>query len=550
MGTTYDLDADLSKLEAELAKGDRGFTAVAASADKAAAAVKKAGGEADKAGESAGKAGESWADLAAGMGGIVETGKAVLETITGVVGGAIELARSVADASEELKGFVSEDDLARIEGLGDSFDAADTAALTLKASIVTELEPALQGAIDAFIGATTRAREFTDSMSEVVDGEGSEAPGFFERLANTISASGTAGAFTVGTLRLLSGGYQLLAAEGKEAREEIEKITAAQEEQTEKVDKATSKKTATVKAAAKEETATVTDELDKQQEAREAHLASIREGVLAWQAEQAELFEAETEALAERLEAETEAWTAEWEARKAATQEATLAIIGSYTSFAETLSGLVLDSHQEQLDSISERRAAIRDELKDAEGAEKDKLRAQLDSLNTYEAAAKKQARTAFGVSQGAAIANVIASSAAAFAAMLVTFAALGPGAPIAAGAVVAPATAAQLATISQNKPPAHSGATLGADELYLGSRLVRQGEQAVIFNQRAVEQGAPAAAMAANRGVTPAPASYVVAIDGRVLGEALVRDSRRPGSPFGTPPHGFVDPYGRRGRR
>lgn len=234
---------------------------------------------------------------------------------------------------------------------------------------------------------------------------------------------------------------------------------------------------------------------------------------------------------------------------------ASLQIVQDATSMYEQLTSMSLDQHQSELDRLKDRRAALVEQLKDAEKGEKDLVREKIKALDEETAARRKQARRAFNDSQAAAIASVIASGAAAYAAMLITFAALGPFAPVAAAGVVAPSIGAQLAVIAQNKPPAHSGKAFGADEFFVGDQMVRQGEGGVIFNQRAMETGAQQRAMAENEGRSPtsaAPAQLVLADSGRVIAATVVRDARRPSSPFasafGTVKTGVVDPY-RKGR-
>jgi hypothetical protein len=128
----------------------------------------------------------------------------------------------------------------------------------------------------------------------------------------------------------------------------------------------------------------------------------------------------------------------------------------------------------------------------------------------------------------------------------------LGPIGGAIASSFIGAMLATQIGIIQSQKPPAHDGGTLGADELNIGNRRVRQGEAAVVFNQRAVQSGALDQAQRINRDQGSSGGSQevrlVLADAGRVVGELVARETRRPGSrlaaAFGGT--GVVDPYGR----
>lgn len=271
------------------------------------------------------------------------------------------------------------------------------------------------------------------------------------------------------------------------------------------------------------------------------------------------------------------------EAQKEALESSLAEMADVWLEFTQTIAELRMEALQEDLDGLKKRTEGAREQLaeqwedfrnatrnmtqedrkriREASKAERDATRERIDALREEQAEKRKAIREAFAVSQAAATAQVIMQGALAYMAMVaglaVSLGPLAPAAPFMAAGIVLPTVGAQLATIASQKAPAHSGKTFGADEFFVGDQLVRQGERGAIFNQRAVEQGAVEQAKAANEGKMTgggsAPARLVLADGGRVIGEAVVSELRRPGSRLaravGSTPRGFSDPYRRRGR-
>ncbi len=271
---------------------------------------------------------------------------------------------------------------------------------------------------------------------------------------------------------------------------------------------------------------------DAKQKAEERAAAekSAREQVLTGMADLAvalteintQLHEEELERTRNRLERKREAMAEEWEAFRDATKDMT-----------------------------AEQRKAYRQRTKE----DREKLRGDLERLQEQRDAQRQAVRDAFALQQAAAVGQVLINSAIAFSGLLASLSPLGIAAPVLATTIVGASTTASLAQIAAQKPPAHDGAAFGADEFYMGNRKVRDGESMVIFNQRATENGAPERAMAENRGERSGggsgPARLVLADSGRVIGEAVVSEMRRPGSALaaavGSTPRGFRDVYRKR---
>lgn len=271
------------------------------------------------------------------------------------------------------------------------------------------------------------------------------------------------------------------------------------------------------------------------------------------------------------------------QAQKEALQGALTEMADAWLTFVQDIAQLRIDALEEDLDRLKNQtknaREQLRDQWEDFRDAtrgmsqedrarfrqqtkdERDASRAAIEELRARQDAQRKAIRETFAVSQAAATAQVIMQGALAYMGMLAGLAAsLGPAAPAApfiAAGIVGPAVAAQLAQIASQKPPAHSGKVFGADEFFVGDQMVRQGERGAILNQRTVETGGVDKVNAMNEGrdksTSTAPMQVVFADGGRVVGEAWMREVKRPGSPLaravGSAPRGFSDPYRRGGK-
>lgn len=550
-GQATELLQSLSSVITELSKSIDATNKLKEAEAKLAEEEKKLAEQEKKLAEAAAKKSKSFSEAAEVASNVKEVLGSTVEVVKGTIEGMIALAREVTDARDELAGFMDQADRDSLDNLADRFEVLDKAVLILKKDVVTELSPGIETMIDTFLGATEKAGGLVDKLYDLSEA-GREALSWI-----TFGASDQAAAI-----------FETITEDGSVAREELELLIAAEKEWNDAVEegerlaelwgKQAEEASAKAEKAKADELAQLEQLQKREQQYREwyrdARLGSIEADAQAaadyiatvlerneeeldlWQEHQDELADIEKDKLKERTDAQ---------------KEAAFAILAAWTAMFEDLSSMSLETRQSELDAIQERRDALREQLKDAEKGEKERLREKLKAIEEEEAAAKAAAKEAFNRSQAAAVASVISSAAAAFAAMLLTFAPLGFGAPLAAGLVTGPTVAAQLAAIGKNKPPAHDG-TMGADEFVFGNRTVRDGEGAVVLNQRAVQNGAMARVAAENRG-TPssgAPAVLVLNDFSRTVATAAVRDSRRPGSPFatsfGTAKTGIVDPYRR----
>jgi chromosome segregation ATPase len=551
-GQAVELLQSLDSTIASMAKSIDAANALKEAEAKLTAEQKKLEEQARKLKEAQDKQNKSFGDAAEVASNVKDVLGGVFEAAGELAGGFAEMVREVTEAREELAGFMDAADRDTLDTLADRLEAADKAVMLLKADVVTELSPGIETMIDTFLGAADKVGGFIDKLYEM-----------------QVAGKAALSWITFGASDQVAEMMATFTEDGELAREEIELLIEAEKEWNDAIEEG-ERLAEEWAEQAKEGAAEAKKALDEERKALEKLQAS-EEKYREWYRDQRlDAIEADAQAASEyiagvleRNEEELEAWKElqaekakeeeeKLEERKEAQEEAAFAIAEAWTAAIGGIADLMLEHHEGELEHLEMRRKRTRSALKDAEDADKDRLENRLENIKEEEQAQKEAARNAFAVSQAAAIANVVASGAAAFAAMLLTFAPLGFGAPLAAGAVVVPSVALQIASISKNKPPAHSGAALGADEFFVGDQLVRQGERAVVYNQRAVERGAVDRGMAENRdqGAT-APQVVVMADAGRIVGAAWLSEAGRAGSPLaravGSVPRGFVNPYRRR---
>lgn len=249
--------------------------------------------------------------------------------------------------------------------------------------------------------------------------------------------------------------------------------------------------------------------------------------------------------------------TDEWLKKQKKAQEQLFKGLESLANSTADAAGMVLDAMvdeanaavsaiDDQLAAAEDRLAELRDEHK---RSNKDEIAETKDLIAELEASRKEAAIDAFNMQKESQIAQTVMAGALAVAQ---AFAQLGPIGGALATAGIGAVIATQVGIIQAQDPPAHDGGRLhdggGADELSFGGRTVRQGEAAVVFNQRAVETGAVERAAAMNRGAPAAPQAVTImqlADAGRVIGELVVREQNRPGSALSAAGStGVVDPY------
>lgn len=573
MPVDYDLTGDSTPLVTSVTAAAAAMGAAEAQADKTTEAV----GDLDKATAKAGKTAKTartdWKEFGDGLKGAGELMKTGLEGVGKLAGAFVGLVREVAAAKDELSGLISPADQQRVEDLAQGLEEADKASLLLKTSFATSLGPEIDRVIDAFVGAADKAGQFLDWLEKIRESK-------VVTTLQQVSAAARA-VLTLGLSEVLEESFETLEEGGEDARAAMRLLLEAEQayndavkegerlaEQWGKEAEESKKKAAEAAKEAASVEAKAAEEERKRQEDLQKDLAKLREEGL-----QRRLDAIETEALASaefaqqvlaQMEKETEAFQEKLneqqaledeklKERKEAQKEAATQIADAWVGLFGELAAMNQQAKEEDLASNRERQEALRERLKEAEGAERDRLRERLAQLQAEEEATKKAARKAFALSQAAAVGEVGISAATAFMGLLASLSGLGFGAPIAAGAIVGPAVATQLAAIGKQKAPAHSGAVMGADEFFVGGQMVRQGERGVIFNQRAVESGAVERAMAENRNgpTNSGPAVLVLTDGGRAIASAIARDARRPDSPlasvFGSAGSGVVDPWRRR---
>jgi hypothetical protein len=233
-------------------------------------------------------------------------------------------------------------------------------------------------------------------------------------------------------------------------------------------------------------------------------------------------------------------------------KDAAVAEAQAFEQMFSDVSAVLSQEYQDQLsgidDQISKQEALVQT-LKDSdEAADKARLAGAVDRLHGLEAEKKRVAYDEFMAERESAIGSALLQGAVA---VVTALAQLGPIGGAIAASFIGATVATEIGIIQSQRPPAHDGGPIGADEFNLGNRRVRNGEAAVVFNQRAVQSGALEQAQRINRdqsGGGSGEVRLVLADAGRVVGELVARETRRPGSrlaaAFGRT--GVVDPYGR----
>lgn len=213
--------------------------------------------------------------------------------------------------------------------------------------------------------------------------------------------------------------------------------------------------------------------------------------------------------------------------------------------------------HLNKIESLEHELAHERDAVRRAQlqreiDAQRDEVEAHKDANKTKRETAQKRAREAhqemvkaFRANKAAQISGVLIDSAAAYMGFLEYFGdKIGPFAPAAAAALVAPATGASIAKIAAEQPPKFHDGVGAVDEMLA---TLRSGE--AVLNQRGAHAaGGPQAIEALNRGTPPGPTTLVFSYAGRAV-ERVVLDAMQRGGPLQSAiaggPAGVLNPYG-----
>lgn len=567
----YNLDSDEDEFVQGMSRAEEALEDVEDQAQDTTRSVNRLRDGMNNASRMARSTASSFGDVVAAGAHVTEILSGGAEVVGELVGGFVELIRSAADAREEMKAFLTDGEIERLDQLATQLEAADTAGTLLQQTIATSLGPEVSKLINAVIGATTGFGDLMKAFDAVRDNEVVVA---IREVADILGALAT-----LGVNKAIWAGMDALAESGEEAAEQITEVTEREKElaQLEKealediiagkkaqadVDKAAA--TAAEKAAAEREkhianiaalNGKIFDAMAAEQEKAAAAEVRYREFRFnQWKdglTDQLDALDTYIDEVAKKLEEETKAWEEAQKKKREGTRDAVEDIASNWMALGVQLTAMQAAEQAEYLDKLQERGQRLKSQLASADALERDVIEGRIERNKKAQDEQEKAAKKAFAISQAAAIGQVLMSGAMAFAALTANLAYLTWGAPIAAAAISGPVTAGQLAVVANQKPPAHDGRAFGADEFFVGDQMVRQGELGAVFNQRAAQNGARQVVEDMNRtGLAPGggPTTMVLADAGRVLGTALLREQRRSGSPLAVGTDGFTNPFRGRG--
>jgi hypothetical protein len=207
-----------------------------------------------------------------------------------------------------------------------------------------------------------------------------------------------------------------------------------------------------------------------------------------------------------------------------------------------------IDAINQELESNEDLTDAERENL----DMERDRGKEHIKLINDRLKEEKKAMIAAWRVAQAAAVGQVIFNTAQAYMAMVASLSLnplTAPAAPGLAAALVFPASAVQLGAIAaQQAPKFHTGGLM-PDEMMFGPATVRHNEAAVVFSERAVQDGAVEDAMDRNRGTPRDQRPIVLGNFGRVVGRVVLEELGDPSSDLSRAlgsSSGIVSVYGR----
>lgn len=576
MGTVdYDLDGDSGDLVRALDAVVAALTDASSAARRNTSAVADVEKAQDKLAGKLQSGKKGWDDYAAAAAHTTQSIKAVYDWAKWLVEGLQAVVERGLAARESLGDLISSEAKGRLDDYANQVEDLGVAADKLAAEFTASLTPELSKLTDVLIGGAEVLGEFFAKLEEI---RNSEVAQELQLLARAMEA-----VVTLGASEALRAGVDGLADAGEAATEQIEELTAAQREQA-KLEKesqeaaiigaymqmkADRELAAAQKTRAEQEKAAAEDSARSRQEslawlertgARELEIiestrranAAAAQVHLADLAKESAAIEEFGKQVIDGLNAETAAFVRDQEAL----QRATSAMLQRTASTLQTLVQTGFDAMGEEasaaLDAIGVQIAASEERIRDLEELKdqgnmhaRELLEEEKDRLHELRAEEKRLQREAFEDNKTAQKGNLLMASAVA---TIQAYAQLGPVFGTLAAAAIAAASTFQYGIIDSQTPPAHDGAMLGADEFEAFGRTVRRGESAAVFSQRATETGAAARAVdAANRDRPMGGEVRLVLGDaGRVIGELVAREVRRPGSPLVVGSTGVVDPYRR----
>lgn len=572
----YNLDGDSDQLVDALTKAIRALLETEKAADKATDAVEdleKATKDASKEGK---QAGSTFGDLAGTMADSADLVSSLVETLTGLYESFVGVIQRGIEAREAVKDFISAEDSERVRDLETQTERLNSALDVLAVRFTSDIKPELVNFINLVVGAADKGGDLLDTIQDIADNP------WVERLQDAGDALRAIA--SLGLASEVEGALEGMVEHGEEVNEqlgkmkigwiEVNKPTREQidlflksEEALEKLAK--EREEAAKRAAEAEKEAAAEQERRRKealdalaaQEAQEEALADSY--IQAWGGaldarldqinKEAEAMEAAGEKAIETVDKQTAAF----EAKQAARHDQIVAGLKTVQDqFVQILSeGMSLlfdmavqdaeaavDHVEGRLDRQRDKVERLKEQAADGDRKAAEALADEQQNLRDLERLRKDLARDAFQTQKAAKIEE--AGMAVALA-LLQAYAQLGP----IGGALSTPGLlglfAIQMQRIESARPPAHSGAGLGADEGFMLGRLVRENEELRIVSQRGAEMIRELERGAGARGT--GAARLVLADAGRSLAEVLIREAQRPGSRLGAAGAvGPGDPYRR----
>lgn len=602
----YNLEGDSSSLVSSLEAAIRELAKTVDKATEAKEATRKLTEEQRKAAEEAKKASEKWGGLGkilksfggdiagvtdtiedlgegldkmipalGGAGGAAVAGGVALAGLglaaTGVISGLIGIARAAGEAGERLGDMRADDVRGQVEAMDDAWDRLTVSMATSSGGVLGTVEAVtgLLVILDGLVRALGKAEDAVWPLNEAIrvmlaglTGGASEALRFFVGLLQDIGDD--AGDAIDGILDIEAAMKKLEDAT-KDANAEATKLRA-------KLDRDFFADF--IEAVLDEKREFEKGEREKKREAEEFERfwkKSVKESAKALEDAEKDKVRAAEESFGRRMdlvrEEASEAKKAIDASQELAQQQVDLAeeaaddikkamssLLDSMGSVMGSVFDGILQEMDQVIDQIDARIAAKEDSIAKLKAGDEESDKANAEQIEAEEAQLKKlqqlreqEALKAFNMQKASSIAQITMQTGIA---LITALAQLGPVAgAFAAGGIIA-AGGAQIAVVAAQKPPLHDGGRLhdgGADEMMFGDRTVRQGEAAVVFNQRAVQSGALEQAATMNRGGGESREVRLVLGDaGRTIGEVVLREGARSGSAL-RPSFGSasaIDPY------
>lgn len=485
----------------------------------------------------------------------------------------LSLGRGAVDVRDDIKGFVDDEVLDRLDQLDVKFQHLDLEASILKGTIGSELAPVIGGLVDELVGLETVAEDVVVALGKIKPPDTAAwralfaiATGGTSELGRQLGEIGQQTEEQLqGSIAQVIGSWEKLKPLVDDHKEAVSDVTDKYLElakEAEAADKAALAEVSRRLALGEQVTAAMEAE-EKRLTAAKAKAAGERWTI--WKSElEREMGEAGRmfDALEAQYADDTAAFEKELQ-KRALLQDA---IFGGLIAQVSQLTAQTFGAMFGEITETTAKAVAdVEDLISDSndkiakwkeEDADKNAALIEQEQAHIVELEDEKKRIQVEAFKQEQALKMGQAAMAGALA-IVQAYAQLGPIVATVLTPGIIGMTLMQIETISGQSPPSfhdggvlHDGGGMAPDEMMFGSARVRSGESAVVFNQRATESGAAERAMAENR--QPDEGSremrLVMADAGRVIGELVAREIRRPGSQiaaFGS--SGTRDPYASR---